>query len=160
MSDKETVSEATETPSAESQEVTEPAQDETDWKKEARKWETLAKQNKDAAERLTALEEANKSEAQKAAEELERLRSENSEFRTRAQIAEWTDAISKETGVPAHALKGSTEEELREHAETLKSLIEKQPSGLQPIPGEGKLSPIPLNGDGIEAALRSALGVN
>lgn len=42
----------------------EPA-DTTDWKAEARKWEDRAKLNKTAADTLAALEEANKTEAQK-----------------------------------------------------------------------------------------------
>jgi len=41
---------------------------ETDWKSEARKWEQRAKENSNAAQRLAEIEEANKSEAQKAAD--------------------------------------------------------------------------------------------
>lgn len=43
-----------------------PPVDETDWKAEARKWEQRAKENKSAADRLNALEAANKSEVEKA----------------------------------------------------------------------------------------------
>ena len=46
----------------------EPKVDDTDWKAEARKWEQRAKENAPAAKRLAEIEEANKSEAQKAAE--------------------------------------------------------------------------------------------
>lgn len=46
----------------------EPESAETDWKAEARKWEQRAKENKTAAERLAEIEEANKSEVEKAAE--------------------------------------------------------------------------------------------
>lgn len=45
-----------------------PKVDETDWKAEARKWEDRAKANKEAADRLASIEEASKSEAQKAAD--------------------------------------------------------------------------------------------
>jgi hypothetical protein len=48
--------------------TTTPAQAEIDWKAEARKWETRAKENTGAAERLAAIEEANKTEAQKLAD--------------------------------------------------------------------------------------------
>lgn len=46
----------------------EPKVDDTDWKAEARKWEQRAKENAPAAKRLAEIEEANKSEAQKASE--------------------------------------------------------------------------------------------
>lgn len=44
--------------------------DKTDWRAEARKWEKRAKDNKSAAEKLKELEDAGKSEADKASEEL------------------------------------------------------------------------------------------
>lgn len=46
----------------------EPAKAETDWKAEARKWETRAKENSQAAARLAEIEESNKSESQKLAD--------------------------------------------------------------------------------------------
>lgn len=45
-------------------------QDPTDWKAEARKWESRAKENSEAAKRLAEIEDANKTEAQKNAERL------------------------------------------------------------------------------------------
>lgn len=47
-----------------------PAKPETDWKAEAKKWESRAKENKSAADKLAEIEEANKTEAQKAADRL------------------------------------------------------------------------------------------
>lgn len=44
------------------------AEDGTDWKAEARKWEQRAKDNAAAASRLQQIEDASKSEAQRAAE--------------------------------------------------------------------------------------------
>ncbi|MFE9955842.1 hypothetical protein [Micromonospora sp. NPDC005299] len=44
--------------------------DEIDWKAKSRDWERKAKANADAAKRLAEIEEANKSEADKAAERL------------------------------------------------------------------------------------------
>lgn len=43
---------------------------EIDWKAKAREWEKRAKENKSAADRLAEIEEANKTEAQKAADRL------------------------------------------------------------------------------------------
>lgn len=103
-----------------------PAQDSTDWKAEARKWEERAKANKDAAARLAEIEEASKTEAQKRAEEVERLRKENEAFKAAQQIAAWKAEISQATEVPAEALAGATKEELEAHAEVLKGFITKQ----------------------------------
>lgn len=57
------------TPPAEPQQAP-PAQPETDWKAEARKWEARAKENSAAAARLTELENAQKTEAEKTTERL------------------------------------------------------------------------------------------
>lgn len=48
------------------------AKPETDWKAEARKWEQRAKENRDAADRLAALEDAQKSETQRLTERAEK----------------------------------------------------------------------------------------
>ncbi|WP_143203963.1 hypothetical protein [Streptomyces kebangsaanensis] len=45
-----------------------PAAPEPDWKAEARKWETRAKENSDAAQRLREIEDAQKTEQQRLAE--------------------------------------------------------------------------------------------
>lgn len=57
-------------PAVEPQQPAQPAQSETDWKAEARKWEARAKENSGAATRLAELENAKKTEAEKTAERL------------------------------------------------------------------------------------------
>lgn len=110
-----------------------------DWKAEARKWEQRAKENSTAAKRLAELEEAAKTEEQKRAEELEALRSKVAEYETREQINAWKAEVSKETGIPAAALAGTTLEEIQAHAETLKPLItpSAQPPAAQAVPTIG-----------------------
>lgn len=49
----------------------EPAEDTTDWKAEARKWESRAKEHSKAAARLAEIEDANKTEAQRATEAMQ-----------------------------------------------------------------------------------------
>lgn len=56
------------TPHGEGQQQQVPEQDATDWKAEARKWEARAKANSTAAAKLAKLEEANKTELEKATE--------------------------------------------------------------------------------------------
>ena len=157
----------TETPAPDGAEATTTSQpeaapaQEVDWKAEARKWEQRAKENKTAAERLAEIEEASKTEAQKQAERLAEYEAKVKEYETREQIAAWKAEVSRETGVPAAVLAGSTKEELQAHAETLKPLIAQAetPQGHRPISGEGQPQPLALNSTGLEAALKSALGI-
>lgn len=95
---------------------------ETDWKAEARKWESRAKENlsaakanEDAAKRLSEIEEAQKTEAQKQQEALDRAQRELADLtvaKTRAEVA-------AAKGVPAALLSGSTQEELEASAAAL-----------------------------------------
>ncbi len=68
MPEAETTTPPPTPPAQEAPPETPPESDDTDWKAEARKWEQRAKDNKSAAERLAALEDANKSELEKANE--------------------------------------------------------------------------------------------
>ncbi|MEU1761680.1 hypothetical protein [Micromonospora sp. NPDC005652] len=62
----------------------EPKTDEIDWKAKARDWERKAKANASAAQRLVEIEEANKSEAEKAAERLAKAEKAAQEAEARA----------------------------------------------------------------------------
>ncbi|ACV09944.1 hypothetical protein [Jonesia denitrificans] len=100
---------------------------EIDWKAEARKWETRAKENFDAlASKESAIQELTaKNEALTGkVKDLETVISEGEKEKAFAQtLAE----VAEATGVPAAALRGSTREELEAHAETLKPFV--TPSG-------------------------------
>lgn len=78
---------------------------------------------KEKAGRLDAIEEASRTEALTAAEQLAEAQAKLAAFETRDQLAAWKADVSKDTGVPAAALSGSTLEELQAHAEILKPLI-------------------------------------
>jgi hypothetical protein len=102
-----------------------PAKPETDWRAEAKKWETRAKENKTAAERLAALEESQKSEQQKLMERAEAAERERDSMRTEALRLR----IAAEKGLTpkqAARLRGSSEEELLADADEL--LSEFQPA--------------------------------
>lgn len=100
-----------------------PAQEpkpETDWKAEAKKWETRAKENKGAADRLAQLEESQKSEQQKLIERAEAAERERDQVRTEAlrlRIAHEKGLTPKQ----AARLRGDTEEELLADADDLLS---------------------------------------
>jgi hypothetical protein len=154
------------TPQGEPQESGAPAAQEpqeTDWKAEARKWEsrakenlTAAKANESAAKRLAQIEEAQKTEAQKAQERLDAAEKRAAELELRSIRAE----VSAAKGVPANLLSGSTQEELEAAADALLAFRgEQQPQRLH-VPGEGGAPPLALNGDGLESALKQALGIN
>lgn len=95
---------------------------ETDWKSEARKWETRAKENlatakvnEDAAKRLVEIEEANKTESQKAIDRAEAAEKRAAELEARTTRAE----VAAAKGVPVELLTGSTTEELEAAADAL-----------------------------------------
>ena len=138
-----------------------PAQ-ETDWKAEARKWEARAKENSGAASKLAEIEEANKSEAQKLQEQLAQLQE-------RAAVAERDKArlaVIAKHGIPEEfqdLVHGADADALEASAAKLKSLIQTTVEPAQSasfvIPDEGKSPNLALNGDGLESALKNALGI-
>lgn len=99
------------------------AKPEIDWKAEARKWEARAKEYKPSHDRLTEIEEANKTELQKAQERAEAAEKRAQQLESDRQVADWRTQIGKEFGVPAGVLRGTTEDELRSHAQELKALL-------------------------------------
>jgi hypothetical protein len=125
-----------------------PAQ-ETDWKAEARKWESRAKENSEATKRLAEIEEASKSEAQKLADRAAAAEAKVAQFESEKQQREWVKQVAEATGVPAAALRGSTLEDIQAHADSLKSLISQEPPAPRGpiVPSEGT-----TNGNGREVS--------
>lgn len=108
------------TPNAPAQETQPPTKPETDWKAEAKKWEVRAKENKTAAERLTALEESQKTEQQKLADRATAAEKAAAE----AQHDLMRLRVITETGLPADLhefVTGADEDELRVKATKLKA---------------------------------------
>lgn len=118
----------------------EPQEQGTDWKAEARKWESRAKENlaaakanETAAQRLAEIEESQKTEAQKAQEALEQAQRELAETRLQAARAE----VAASKGVPVELLSGGTREELEAAADALIA-FRGEPAKGPVIPGQGK----------------------
>jgi len=138
-----------------------PAQ-ETDWKAEARKWESRAKENSTAAQKLAEIEESKKSETQKLQEQL-------AQYEQRATQAERDRerlAVIAKHGIPEdyHDLvQGGDADSLAASAAKVKALItangQPQNEASFVIPSEGSSPSLALNGDGLESALRKALGI-
>lgn len=137
-----------------------PEPKETDWKAEARKWESRAKENlasakanEDAARRLAEIEESQKTEAQKLQEERDKAQKDLAEERTARIRAE----VANTKGIPANLLSGSTQEELEKSADALIAFRGEAPKG-PVVPGQGaapRISP-----DSKVNAFAQALGID
>ncbi len=122
------------------QEPQAPNEQETDWKAEARKWESRAKENlaaakanESAAQRLTQIEESQKTEAQKAQERLDAAEKRATELELKAARAE----VAAAKGVPVGLLSGATQEELEASADALLAFRGEAPKA-PIVPGQGK----------------------
>lgn len=114
-----------------------PAQDTTDWKAEARKWESRSKENASAAQKLADIEESQKSDLQKSedrAARAEKLAADSASDATRARVA-----LEKGlTPAQEKRLIGSTREELLADADVLLTDLGKSaPTVPRPDPSVG-----------------------
>jgi len=142
------MSEATSTPS-DAGTPTEPAQvgqeqpevEETDWKAEARKWEQRAKENRSAADELAAIKEAQKTDAERAAEalataqaEAQKATAELLRYRTAA-----THGITDAEDIELF-LTGTDEETLTRQAQALaaRTAAAAGPRAPRPDPNQGR----------------------
>ncbi|MDO5670496.1 MAG: hypothetical protein Q4G50_10875 [Corynebacterium sp.] len=85
-------------------------------RREAARYRTERNQYKPLAQKYQEAEDANKTEAQKAAERIAALEAENQQMALASKRAE----LVADSGVPVELLRGSTVEELTEHAAALK----------------------------------------
>jgi hypothetical protein len=118
-----------------------PAQDTTDWRAEAKKWEGRAKENAAAKKRLDELEEASKTELQKATERAETAEKRVAELEKREQVRIWTAEVAAEFELSAEsaaALRGDTREELEAHAAQLQVIDRHSTSPYRPDPIQGR----------------------
>lgn len=97
------------------------------WKALARKNEARAKENADKAKRLDDLEEAQRSETEKLVARAEAAEAKLAE-RDKAEAARaLAEEVAKDKGVSASVLRGSTKEELEEHADSILALMPEKP---------------------------------
>lgn len=114
------------------------------WKALSRKNEEQAKANADKAKRFDEIEEANKTEQEKLLARAEAAEKKLAERDAQDAAKSLAAEIAEAKGVPVTALRGSTREELEEHADQLLSILPQKP----PAPsadGQGEGDPI---GDG------------
>ena len=94
----------------------EPQGTEIDWKKEARKWERLAKKNKPAPDPTGGEFQQQLDELTKKIADLE---GERDRLQHQTDLRTWADEVAAATHVPASVLRGSTKEEMQQHAQAL-----------------------------------------
>lgn len=82
---------------------------------------------KEKAAKFDAAEEANKTELQKAQEKVAALQTEVETMKKTKELREMRDEVSKQTGVPAELLTGTTEEECREQANGIIQFRDQKP---------------------------------
>lgn len=89
-------------------------------------------QLKEKAGRLDQIEEASKTELQKAREKAAGLQKELDELRTAASRREMRDRIASELGVPASLLTADTEDGCKEQAQGILDFAKQSTSGTYP----------------------------
>ena len=164
MSEETADTQATETETGE-QETPKPKPTETVefWKQKAREQEARAKANAEAAAKLQQFEDRDKTEAQRLTERAEAAEKRAAEIEGRAIRLE----VAAEKGLtPAQAqrLVGETREQLEADADALLEMFKPATTDESVVVPSLDLgtrggSPMPLNGDPLEKALRSSLGI-
>lgn len=96
------------------------------------------------ASKFDELEEANKSELQKATERANALEAELNGMKKAEETRQMRENVSKETGIPANLLTGATEEECKAQADAIKAYA--TPSGYPKVKDGGEM-PKPTGGN-------------
>jgi len=94
------------------------------------------------ASRLDEIEQASKTELQKAIDRAEAAERKAADLEGREQRRTWADEVSAATGVPASVLKGATKDEIQSHADALKALM-------QPVKQSGSPLRLGTHGSGV-----------
>jgi transcription-repair coupling factor (superfamily II helicase) len=96
---------------------------------------------KAAAEKLAEIEEADKTELQKAQDRADAAEAKAKKLELAQQIETWKKEVSTTTGIPANVLSGDTKEALEAHAAALKPIVQLQEAG-NPTAHSASVAPI------------------
>ena len=97
------------------------------WKKEARKWEARATKNQSEAERkLKELEDAQKTELEKALERAQAAEKALENLKVQEELNAYKAKLAAEYGVPQSVLRGSTLEDIEDHAQMISQYFKQQ----------------------------------
>ena len=92
---------------------------------------------KEKAKKFDEAEEASKTELQKATEKADALQAKLDKLEAEKAAIEIREKVAKEKGIPAHLLKGSTEEECNAQADELLAYM--NPQGYPDVPDAGEV---------------------
>lgn len=110
------------------------------WKAKAREQEKRAKENVAKAAEFDKVTEAQKTEQQRLLERAETAEKERDQERALREIDGWKTQVAKDpkyAGLTADVLRGSTLEEIEDHAAALKALLP-DPRKAGQVPTEGR----------------------
>lgn len=134
------------------------ADDDTDWKAQARKWEQRAKENSKAAKELEKLKREQMSESERLQAELEEAKGQAERLQAEKDRSTWALEASERTGVPLGVLRhvsADTEEEFRGAADEIAALL--NPKNAVVVETDGKQPREEYNGSANQW-LRDTLG--
>ena len=94
-----------------------------DLEAKASEWERKASQNAAAASELAKLKESNLAETRKLTQRAETAERELAELKAQEEQQRWRNEASRATGVPVELLRGSSEQEIREHADMICAFV-------------------------------------
>ena len=145
----------------------ETADEQVDWKARARLWEERSKANHAKLQELEPLAAKAKELEDAAKTDLERLTEQLNASQARVDALEAEKArlgVIAKHGIPEEfqdLVQGRDAESLSASAEKVRALIEKTNAqkSAYVVPAEGGAPALALNGDGIESALKNALGI-
>lgn len=105
-----------------------------DWKGHARTWETRAGESQAKVKEYEDAANQDKSETEKLADRLAALEKENSTYKARDERAGWIKEISEangfeDRGISPDLLRGSTRDDLEDHAKALLQAFPEKPNG-------------------------------
>lgn len=110
------------------------------WKSKAREQEKRAKENAAKAAEFDKVTEAQKTEQQRLLERAEAAEQRAAALESAREISEWKAQVAKDpkyAGVTADVLRGSSLEEIEDHAASLKALLP-EPRKAGQVPAEGR----------------------
>lgn len=90
------------------------------------------------AEKFDEIEEANKSELEKAQERANKLQTELDSMKAAEQVRAIRDEVSKETGVPSNLLTAETKDGCEEQAKAIKAYTESNRAGYPSVVDGGE----------------------
>lgn len=109
----------------------------TDWKEKARLWEARAKRNHKRVSELEAeIKTLGDSQAEAVKEAVKPLQAKLKDFEHRDQVRQWKTQVAEDTGVPADILRGENLEDIKAHAQSIKTHLDAATGPVVPNVGE------------------------